>query len=75
MTPVIQGVVNELWKRSDVLLCGITASVAAETTATQTLMGLLGLGWTCGMMLRNVTYELKPLQNLGVTTTRSSIGR
>ena len=31
VTPVIQGVVIELWKRSDVLLCGITASVTAHS--------------------------------------------
>ena len=50
-------------------------SWSAGTTATQTLMGLTGLVWTCGIMLRKRDLWTKPLQNLRVATTRSSVGR
>ena len=42
VTPVIQGVVIELWKRSEILLCGITASVDAHSyTGVQLIWTIL----------------------------------
>ena len=85
VTPVIQGVVIELWKRSDVLLCGITASVAANsytgvqlicrTISNTDIDGVVWVGGGCAELCSGSrNYELNLCRTCVLQPLEGSVG-